>query len=500
MNADLGTDEPLRQHLFGHALRHGWYLVVACTLALGALALVATMGATPRYDSSATVVLQPTMGNALSPDATVNGQQVTVAMETESGLVSSPAVLKAVSDSIGVPESTLRSKVHATVPPNTKFVTITYRAKTAAAAQTGAQAFAVAFLGFRATQTTSAVDRQLTKIDDQETTLNKQLQALSGRNGNTANATRQALLARLDTVQASASALHATDAYPGSVSTEATLPAGPAGINPWFVVIAALLLGLGLGVVVAVVREALKGVVRVDEGLAPGGIPVLSELRKARGPLLPVDGDDVTEEAFRRLRVGIAATAPNARTLCLAPADPPCAVAAHAANLAHVMSGAGLKVEIADATSTHAVASLVDQAAEGTGTKGWERVGLAVPVWVVSHAAGDSAHGHVDSEQLEELVTRKRDRSSFLIVATDALTSADAEVAALASDVVVLVIEQGHTRVSHLEGLVARAHVLGISLSGAFSVPRISGRKARPVLELVLELVRKPARQPLSST
>ena len=102
----------------------------------------------------------------------------------------------------------------------------------------------------------------------------------------------------------------------------------------------------------------------------------------------------------------------------------------------------------------------------------------------------------MDSDQLEDLVTRKRDRSSFLIVATDALTSADAEVAALASDVVVLVIEQGHTRVSHLERLVARAQVLGISLSGAFSVPRISGRKARPVLELV----RKPARQPLSST
>lgn len=499
MDPSASSEEPLRNHIVGNALRHRWYLVVACMLVVGILASLAVFRGTAHYMSSATVVVQPTIGNALSPDATVNGQQVTVAMETESGLVDSPSVLAAVSHDLGASVSSLRSKVHAKVPPNTKFITISFRAANAKAAQAGAQAFAEAYLSFRSAQTASTVNRQLTQFNSQANQIHKQLDGLAGSHGSIATANRQVLQSRLATVQASISALHATDAYPGAVSTEATLPAGPAGLNPVIILIAGLLLGLGVGVAVAIAREATQDVVRMGDLVAPGGLPVLSELRPDKGavPLLSVRADDAVEQGFRRLRVGIGATFPKARTICVAAASPQGSdVAVHVANLATVMSRVGLHVDVVDATGTHALQGLLEAAGTEAGKSGWELAGIAGPVLVVSHPKREGGPGYVDAEQLEELVTRRRDPGNYLLVAADSLTSADAEVAALASDCVLLVLEQERTKAGDVERVATRARVLGISFCGVLNVPRRGMRASREAKAAS----REKAKQPLGAS
>lgn len=474
MSSDAGHEDLLRPRVLANALRHRWYVVVACGLVLAALGFLVATGTTTHYASSATIVVQPTVGNPLSPDATVNGQQVTVAMETESGLVVSQPVVEAVGRALGVPAASVRSHVAAKVPPNTKFITITYRATTARDARAGAQAFAVAYLDFRKAQTTATVDRQLTELSSQATSAQKELNSLAHKNGSAAQASRQVLMSRVANIQASISSVRATDAYPGSISSDATLPGKPARISPAVIVGAALLLGLGIGVAVAAARESLRQVLRPGDVLAHDGVPVLAELSRAhsRTTLLWSEDDDGVEEAFRRLRVGIGATSPRARTICLAPAAPSCSAAAPAANLATVMSRAGLEVELVDATSGHEVSGLFDAASQPMGENGWERAGLSAPVWVISQAGREGMSGHIDTEALEDLVTRKRASSHYLLLATDALTSADAETVALAADSVVLLVEQNRTRTSQLDRQVRRAKTLGIQIRGAFSLPR----------------------------
>ena len=76
----------------GGALRRHAVIVVAVIL-LGELAAgLFLYKRSPEYVATTKVLLNPIPGNALTTASTSNGQLVTVAMETEAGLVGSPAV------------------------------------------------------------------------------------------------------------------------------------------------------------------------------------------------------------------------------------------------------------------------------------------------------------------------------------------------------------------------------------------------------------------------
>ena len=142
--------DDVRLHIVADALRRRFVLIVVVVALVTAAIGAYVMHLAPSYAASAKVLIRPIPGNALSLDSSKNGQQVTVAMETEAGLVNSPKVAALVSKALHATVTAGSPAVSATVPPNTQIVEIQYTAHSARAAQEGAQAYADAFLVFRA--------------------------------------------------------------------------------------------------------------------------------------------------------------------------------------------------------------------------------------------------------------------------------------------------------------------------------------------------------------
>lgn len=482
----LLVEELPRTGLVRDALRRRWLLVVASAVVVATMVGGLAMHATPKYVASATVFLQPITGNALSPDATVNGQQVTVAMETEAGLVDSPEVVRRVSATLGVPAEQLRSGVTATVPSNTKMVQIQYQASTPKAARAGAEGFAEAYLDFRETLAANAQDRQTAELRSQVGEASKSLEQLVGKTGDFAAARRKVLVSRLVALQTSIGQLKATDVHPGVVSSPAETPAAPTGLDPTYLIAAGLLLGLAVGMVLAVGREASDDTVRRSAGASVAGLPVLSELRRDTPVMIAGQVDDGVVEAYRRLRVGIPATVPGARTICISDSQKPGDTSVHALNLATMMSRAGSRVVLIDATPDEELVGLVRgrlSGIDGTGTGALLDVGGRDSVTVVTAGERIGQVTFVDEGRLARLVERHREAADYVLVAGSSLLTADGEVAGLASDCVLLLVEQTVTRARDVEKLGQRARVLGISFCGVFSVPgrgRSGRRRARP--------------------
>lgn len=479
----LLVEELPRTGLVRDALRRRWLLVVASAVVVATMVGGLALHATPKYVASASVFLQPITGNALSPDATVNGQQVTVAMETEAGLVDSPAVVRRVSAALGVPAEQLRSGVSASVPSNTKMVQIQYQASTPEAARAGAQGFAEAYLAFREALAADAQDRQAAELRSQVDQASKSLEQLAGKTGDFAAARRKVLVSRLVALQTSIGQLKATDVHPGVVSSPSETPTAPTGLDPSYLIAAGLLLGLAVGMVLAVGREASDDTVRRSAGASVAGLPVLSELRRRDTPIMI--GSQVEEgvaEAYRRLRVGIPATMPGARTICISDTQKPGDTSVHALNLATMMSRTGSRVVLIDATPDEELVDLVRgrlSGIDGTGTGALLDVGGRDSLTVVTAGERIGQVTLVDEGRLARLVERHREAADYVLVAGSSLLTADGEVAGLAADCVLLLVEQTVTRARDVEKLEQRARVLGISFCGVFSVPgrRRSGRR-----------------------
>jgi capsular polysaccharide biosynthesis protein/Mrp family chromosome partitioning ATPase len=477
-----------RPHLVGDALRRRWRVVAGCGLLLAAVVAGLTLRAAPQYVSNAAVFLQPIAGNALSPDATVNGQQVTVAMETEAGLVDSPGVVSLVADKLHLAQDQLRAHVTATVPSNTKIVQIKFSAASPRAARAGAEAFAEAYLSFREGLAQDAQDRQLAKLQEQAAAANTSLSQLALSTGTSATARRQILVSRIASLQASIGDLDATDVHPGSVSSPADLPGSSAGIDPFLFIAVGLLLGLGLGLVVVVGLEASDDKVRASAGVTIAGLPILSEMRTRRRGDVPLllGGDETPEvaESFRQLRVGVLATAPEARVLSVSEVTGAATSGIHVANLGLAMARAGLSVSLVDATGTDALTALLGDHVRGKISGVGGRLPLAgrPDVRVVTSTTGVGEHQYVDETLLSRLVEDHRRSSDYVLVAAPSLLSSDGEVAGLAADRVLLVVEQDRTHAADLTRVAQRARLLGITFCGVFSVPARRRARRRPAV------------------
>ncbi|HEY6935209.1 MAG TPA: Wzz/FepE/Etk N-terminal domain-containing protein [Marmoricola sp.] len=464
-----------RTSLMGQALRRRWLLVLGSVAVFTAVAAGLALRASPQYVASASVFLQPIPGNALSPEATASGDQVTVAMQTEAGLLDSPYVVRRVRKVLHVPGDQLRTGVTATVPSNTKIVQIQYSASTPQAARAGAQAFAGAYLDFREALASEVKNRQMKELRAQVDDAKTELAGLVGKADSSAMARRQVLTSWLDTLQSSVGQLEATDVHPGVVSSPARIPDAPAGLNPLYLLPVGALLGLAVGIVLAVGREASDDTVRPSEGTFVAGLPVLSELERCDPPATHGDqlGGTVVE-SYRRLRVGIAATVPDARSICICDSQDPGDASLHTLTLARVMCRAGLRVVVVDGTASQEVVDLVsdrligdEQAPAGALLDG----GGAQPLTLVSARKGSGREAILDEVRLPRLVAQHRNDADFVLVAASSLSTADGGMAGLTCDCVLLIVEQGVTRARDVRSLLQRARVRGVSICGVFSVP-----------------------------
>ncbi|HEY6932725.1 MAG TPA: hypothetical protein VI452_04950 [Marmoricola sp.] len=481
-------DEPGRVHLLRDAMRRRWLIVLSSTVLVGLAVVALALHSAPQYVSSASVFLQPIPGNALSPDATVNGQQVTVAMETEAGLVDSPEVVSRVARSTGIPSGDLVEHVSASVPTNTKIVQIQFQAGTPGAARRGAQAFAQAFLEFRQGLAEGALGRQEAKLSEQVAGADAKLQQIASGTGPAATAHRQILVGRMAALQASIGELQATDIHPGTISNPARQPNGAAGIKPLFLIVAGLFLGLGIGVFGAIAREATDDVVR-DASLPGVRMPVLSELRgrELSRPLLlePDSGESPRKaavEAYRQLEVGVRARLTGDRAICISSAEPTGDVSADALNLAFLMARGGSRVTVVDASPNGSTLErLRDRIVGNAYAPQGARLDVGSPFPIVLNGVAEPAGylTHVDEQRLLAVIQQHRGTSDHILVVGESLLTADGEVAALAADHTLLVVHRNRTRLRDIQHIEGRASALGVSFCGVFLVADRRGGRRR---------------------
>ena len=489
------TDD-VRIHLVADAIGRRWRTILVITLLFTVAAGAYAFTAPASYTSSAKVLIRPVPGNALSSDVTGNNSQITVAMETEANLVSSPEVTEIANERLLEPVYPGAAAVVASVPENTQIVEIRFTAGLPQQAQRGAESFAGAYLDYRAQQADATIKYQLDSLQSQEQSAESNLKA-SARAASKASpppdaaAQVQLYASRLVTLQASIGQLRTLNTRPGSIVNPAKLPTSPVGIDPLLLVGLAALLGLGTGAAFAIWRERSDDRVRSSETTL-AGVPVLAVIphRSPSSPHLICDpeADERLVEAYRRARTGILAVTRRPTTLIVSTAHEGTAVPEVATNLALSFTQSGRSVVLVDAAIgvDEIPASLDLDLGRGLSDildgASLDEVGLTsvhgMRVLGIGSDPIATRERYVGSV-MTQLVKRLSRDAEFVIIAARALPSADASALALVGDHLVLVAADHQTTHQQMTETVSQAERLGIAVLGVVLTSRRQRRRHR---------------------
>lgn len=516
----LSTDE-VRPNVVGDALRRHVLLIVGCALVLGLLVAYAAQSRSESYTASAKVLIRPILGNPFSPDTGSSGQQVTIAMETESQVADSAPVAALANKKLATPWVPGTSVVSATVPPSTQVVKISYSAPTSEAAKAGADIVAKSYLDYRRDQTAATQKTRLEILTKQADAVRKSL-ASASKAAAAANAPAEAsqqvqLFAnQLVTIQNSISTLESTGADPGSVIAPAALPNGTGGVSPLLLGIGGALVGLAGGVILAIWRERRDKRLR-DTDTAVGQVQVLAHMAstpstaqtfggKMRGLLgggAPATVADGSRALYQRVRTVVLANSPAPASITVSGVSSEAPASAVAINLARSLRRSGYRVVLVDADASSAMgAELAIGATAGLGdvlTTSDSPVDLLVEVdGVQVLPAGESLADHealLFSERFGAVLRELQSIADYVVVtAPPAATPAGMGIG-VTSDVALLVGMDGRTTAQEVEAIAARADQLRVRILGLVAMPRPRRglARSRAVDEVALPAVEGPA-------
>ena len=478
-----------REHLVRDALRRNIALILALGVVFGLVAWLVTSKATASYSSQAKVLIEPTVGNALSPDSATSSQRVTVAMTTEAALVDSPTIAEGVGKELGMSTSDVTDATTASVPANTQLILITFTDDDEATAQKGAQEVADQYLAYRKSQSQAVVKTQVDNLTKQEKAVSESLSNAGKSAAVTdakpdANAQVQLYASRLATIQNNIATAQATSTNPGSVVMPATKPAAVSNIIDSILVPVAVLLGLLLGFALALWRERRDDRVRGTSEHVIAGAPVLAVVpRKAPGArALATGSDDVVSESYRLARAGVLASrGSKGKVFAVVGAADGVGVADVAANLGIALARAGYSVVVADATGgaesigrlagVEATAGFSEllrgESADGTP---WTGTDAGVDV-VVAGADPASTTDLFHSDAMVRAVAALAGQHDFTILAGAPITSAEGSGVVLSADSTLVVLEERRSTHAQAELAVQRSTELGTPVLGFVTVP-----------------------------
>jgi succinoglycan biosynthesis transport protein ExoP len=265
----------------GALLRRSAGLAVALGLLGGAAGAWAGHGRDAVHEATSVILLDPLEGNPFSPD---RGDDL-VNLATEAELVTSDAVGRAVAGEVGADDpADVLSGVSVEVPVNTQLLRITVAHPDAAVAVTRAQAFAQAYLDYRATRTESAVFDRGAHLAEQtraaEASLARRFEQLESTLPGQPRRTQleqqiEVLTVQLAQLRTEQAALRTTGQQPGEVVTPAAVDA--AGPVPMTVAGAAAgaLAGVALAVGLTAARIRREGRISTALDLTSAGYDVL---------------------------------------------------------------------------------------------------------------------------------------------------------------------------------------------------------------------------------
>lgn len=459
------------------AVRRYFPVVIVCAL-LGGFAGFGFSKLSPKsFTATASVLLRPSPGNSLSPQIGLsNANQLTIAMTTEVSLVTTPVVAAKASSVTGGSLPATDDTVSATVPPSTQIVVVSYTAPTATRAEAGANAYAKAFLSFRASNAKAATEAQTKSLQSQLKAADAALktaaaQAASNTDPRSYAAQELQLYAeRVAALNNSISTASTVSLDPGTVIRTGVLPTTENGVPGWVLVVAGAILGMVLGLLAAVARQLGDKRIRNADTTAVEGLPILAAAAVPMQVLDPSDAasDDMQSllETFRQLRTAVTTSAGRGTVVAFTSLRPAKPTAVLAYNLTTTLTLAGYSACVVDLDSSapgllEQLGSAAESTADSVGFSGVEVI-----------RADQQPHDFYNPE-LRTRLEKLRATNDFTILAAAPCGTADGDVGASLADATVLVASENRSTVPGVRLARERMLRLGAPSLGLFLVGRV---------------------------
>jgi capsular exopolysaccharide synthesis family protein len=349
---------PLRESVAAHK-----WSVLTLVVVISGLILALSYQQTPKYQSSARVVVQSDVPTAAGATTDVN-------LETEQELADSPAVAALAHKELPAdrapekPEALL-DDVSVELLEETEILEFSYTHPTPEVAQERAQAFAGAYIDYRRQQLQEIAETSAEAVQQEIRVINQRLNLVNQRINQTSSSTR---LARLQAQENTLLTLllekelkraELSDIPPlGAIIQPADLPRSPSSPNHVVDGVFGVVLGLGAGVGYAAFRsrraEQIPSSDQIETYL---GAPVVGTIPRLGGwrqrPVLVTDPEapPTLAEAYRILRTNLLSIAEGdgVSTVAITSARPGEGKTLTAANLALVVARSGKRVVLVSA-------------------------------------------------------------------------------------------------------------------------------------------------------
>lgn len=438
-----------------------------------------------KYQATATVLLRPLSGNALSAQTSTSSQSSTVAMETEASLVTSLAVTQRVNDALGTDlKAGGGGGVSSSVPPNSQIVKIKYIARTARDAQRRAQAFAQAFLDYRSDLATQALKAQLDRLNARAASVQRQLQQAlkdkASKNPPEDADTRVRLYtSNYASLQSEIGQVQAASTESGNVVTPAALPRAPTGLSPALLTGGGALVALLVATAIAIWRERTDDRIRARAEVTVLGLPVLAMLPDAdprsRRTAKRTVADPARTEALRRARTSLLALTPLDSIIAVAGLTDGEPAATVAADLAGTLASAGYQITLVDAAAADEPRS--SRLIGGAGLSDLLSIDGPLPAelplrtvdGVQVLGAGSEPAGASEryaGHRTRSLLQRLQENADYVLVATAPADTSEGMAVLLAANGVVLIVTDRVSTHTQLAATTTAAQRLGATVLG----------------------------------
>jgi Mrp family chromosome partitioning ATPase/capsular polysaccharide biosynthesis protein len=483
---------------YGAILRRRWW-VIALALVIGAGGAFGYLRSVHKvYSSTATVLVTATGADDLTRVA--SGRTAgSVNLDTEAQVIRSSAVADAARDLLksSSPTATLVRAISVRVPPNSSVVQISYKGSSPAAAQQGAQAFAQAYLSARSASASAALEAEIQALQKQLSESNAELQAVTSKVASLdpssperafAVAQQSVLVTKISSINSQLGPLLATKISPGQIITPAILPERSSSPSRSLVGPSGVMLGLLLGVGLAVLLERFDPRVWRSADVARlAGLGVLAEIplgrRRVTSALLSPERRG--GRAVRRLRNALLMGSQRGQVIVVAGTSrgPGCGVVA--ANLAASLSRGGASVALVCSDFTSRVSTgvlglesapgLAEVLVSGASLETVEQRPIKTPGLRVVPPGADAARAAelLGIDAVKRILAELRMAVDYVIVEAPAPgRDLDLQLVTPLADLAMVVIELRRSRPDRVRQAVTRIEASGVPLAGAVVVPR----------------------------
>ena len=490
------------------AVRRRKLLIITVIAVTVALAGFYSYTRTPSYTSTAELLIRPILTNPLETNPAEQ-----ISLLTEMRLVTSAAVADLARDLMGSDDSpgTILGRVVVSAPEETQILEISFTDLDPEQARRGAQAFAEAYLAFKSDQAIEAIARYTTTLQAEINELNGQISALNKEIAGVTRGTpewtdlvnrRSSVETTRLSLQNQLATLTTLSVDPGQIVQPADLPESPSSPKHRLNLVFGGLIGLVLGVGLAMVSERARGGIRSRSVLeevvdAPvlGVIPRTSLARRSSWPVTVAAPRSAAAEAFRTLRTTVwaASTTPSVTTLLISSALQGEGKSTTAANLAASLAQLRRRVILISADlrfpRVHAYFDIGNERGLGQVLAGELSLADAlrptsIPTLQVLPSGPPTGVEEpvelLQSGRMEEIIAGCRDVDSVIIDGPPILAVADSLVLATMVDAVLFVAdarkgEREAIEQAHYQLMQVAARVLGSVLNG---VDRPRGSRA----------------------